>query len=202
MEQYLCIATTFLGDHYHGREWPPSPARLFQALLAGARTGTYRQHWDEVEPVLKVLERQPAPEMIARTPGNTGSYSIAVPNNDSDKAGREWAAGREFDPGRLRTMKTVTPRRFHASPESGAHVYYVWPLSESLSVDAVRQLTSFLHTFGWGIDMAYSDSFVLNRNQKESLTASSEYSHYKPSEKGRLHNVPAPGYLDDLAAAY
>jgi CRISPR-associated protein Csb2 len=202
MEQYLCIAATFLTDHYHGREWPPDPARLFQALIAGAHTGAYRQHWPQVEPVLRTLECQPAPEMVARSPLVASSYSIAVPNNDSDKAGREWVAGREFDPGKLRTMKTVSPRGFHATSEAGAHVYYVWPLSESLSAHTVRQLTSFLHTFGWGVDMAYADSFVLSDADKRSLTNKQGYSHYKPAEKGHLHNVPAPGYLDDLKSAY
>ena len=202
MEQYLCIAATFLADRYHGQEWPPCPARLFQALLAGACTGLYRQHWHRVEPALRNLECQPAPEMVARSPLTTSSYSIAVPNNDSDKAGREWAAGREFDPGKLRTMKTISPRRFHAANEIDAHVYYVWPLSESLSVETVRQLTSFLHTFGWGIDMAYADSFVLTGQDRQALTARKGYSHYRPAEKGALQNVPAPGYLDDLTTAY
>ncbi len=43
MTSYLCISVTFLDPLYHGRlngdrtaEWPPSPLRLYQALLAGA----------------------------------------------------------------------------------------------------------------------------------------------------------------------
>ena len=134
MEQYLCIAATFLADRYHGREWPPCPARLFQALLAGARTGVYRQHWHKVEPALRFLECQPAPEMVVRSSLTASSYSVAVPNNDSDKSGREWVAGREFDPGKLRTMKIISPHRFHARSDTGAHVYYVWPLFESLAL--------------------------------------------------------------------
>jgi CRISPR-associated protein Csb2 len=203
MEQYLCIAVTFLADHYHGREWPPGPARLFQALLAGANTGIYRQYWPQVEPVLRILERLPAPEMVARNSGVSSSYSIAVPNNDSDKVGREWSAGREFDAGKLRTMKAISPRRFQADGKANAHVYYLWPVSNSqISADAVRQLTSFLHTFGWGIDMAYADSFLFTSEDKQSLTAKPAYSHHKPANKGALQNVPAPGYLDDLTATY
>lgn len=202
MEQYLCIATTFLSESYHGQEWPPCPARLFQALLAGAKTGAYRQQWEDVEPAMKALECQPAPEMVASNAVWGASYSIAVPNNDSDKAGREWAAGREYDSSRLRTIKSISPRRLHAASGVGAHVYYVWPISESLPVETVRKLTSFLHTFGWGIDMAYADSFLLSRSEKQSLSSRPGYAHYKPAEKGRLHNVPAPGYLDDLTKTY
>ncbi len=40
MIRYLCISATFLDGRFHGRrdggesEWPPSPLRLFQALVA------------------------------------------------------------------------------------------------------------------------------------------------------------------------
>src|SRR5690349_8278355 len=41
--KYLVIIIRFLSDRYHGRtengrqpEWPPSPLRLYQAILAGA----------------------------------------------------------------------------------------------------------------------------------------------------------------------
>lgn len=203
MNQYLCIAATFLAERYHGRGWPPAPARLFQALVAGAQTGIYRQHWTEVESALRMLECLPAPEILARNSYETPSYRLAVPNNDSDKAGREWTAGREFDSGVLRTMKTITPRAFLTSTQNGAHVYYLWRISDSdLRTEAVRQLTSFLHTFGWGIDMAYADSFLLNDTEKQSLVSKSGYSHHEPADRGGLHNIPAPGYLDDLMAAH
>lgn len=203
MEQYLCIATTFLAESYHGQEWPPCPARLFQALLAGAKTGVYQQHWEDVEPALKALECQPAPEMVVCNAASGTSYSIAVPNNDSDKAGREWAALREYDSGRLRTMKTVSACRLSARPETGAHVYYMWRISDSLpTTDKVQKLTSFLHTFGWGIDMAYADSFLLSDTEKQSLLGKPGYVHYRPAERGRLQNVPARGYLEDLERTY
>ena len=169
MDRYLCITATFLADCYHGREWPPSPARLFQALLAGAQTGSYREQWAVVEPVLRELERLPAPEVVASDFRNLPSYRISVPNNDSDKAAREWHAGRPFDVAALRTLKTISPRGL--VPHSSApHVYYLWNTGETdLPIAALRQLTSFLHTFGWGIDMAYADSFLLNEEKKESL---------------------------------
>ena len=202
MEQYLCIAATFLAHQYHGQEWPPSPARLFQALLAGARTGIYRQHWDRVEPVLRMLECQQPPEIVVCGTLVKPSYNIAVPNNDSDKAGREWAAGRDFDPGKLRTMKTISSRAFHGTADTDAHVYYLWPSTGALSIEAVRKLTSFLHTFGWGIDMAYADSFILTAQDKKSLTDRKEYSYYTPAERGQLQSIPSAGYLDDLTSTY
>jgi CRISPR-associated protein Csb2 len=40
MPSYLCLSAIFLDAEFHGRrdggepEWPPSPLRLFQALVA------------------------------------------------------------------------------------------------------------------------------------------------------------------------
>ena len=202
MDGYICIAATFLADRFHGREWPPSPARLFQALLAGAQTGVYRKQWTAVEPVLRELERLPSPEVVASHVRNLPPYQISVPNNDSDKAAREWNAGRPFDAAALRTLKTISPREM--LPQSGApHVYYLWTRGDGdLPLEALRELTSFLHTFGWGIDMAYADSFLVDEHEKQSLAGQPGYSHYVPGQRGRLHDVPAPGYLQDLATAY
>ena len=203
MDQYVCITTTFLNSRYHGKEWPPAPARLFQALLAGARTGVYRQHWSTVEPVLPALERLPAPEVLASSSRHLPSYRIAVPNNDSDKAAREWSAGRPFDETSLRTLKTILPRALDSEPRGKPHLFYLWKVRDcTLPLEDLRQLASFLHTFGWGIDMAYADSFLLSENEKQSLTGSLNYCHFVPASTGELRDVPAPGYLLDLMTAY
>ena len=65
MPDWLSIAVTFPNGRYHGHEWPPSPARLFQALLAGVMTGRYRERWEEASPILEWLERQPAPVIVS-----------------------------------------------------------------------------------------------------------------------------------------
>jgi CRISPR-associated protein Csb2 len=202
MDHYLCIAATFLADHYHGREWPPSPARLFQALLAGAQTGSYRQQWAMAEPVLQKLERLPAPQVVASACRQLPSYRISVPNNDSDKAAKEWAAGRSFDAAALRTLKTISPRELVHNSGS-PHVYYLWKTGDvDLPMEALRRLTFYLHTFGWGIDMACADSFLLSEQEKQSLAGKPGYLHYVPGERGQLRDVPAPGYLQDLCDAY
>lgn len=202
MDRYLCIAANFLADRYHGREWPPSPARLFQALLAGAQTGLYRQRWATVEPILRELERLPAPEVVASACRQLPSYRISVPNNDSDKAAKEWSAGRSFDAAKLRTLKTISPREL-AHDFGSPHVYYLWKTGDvDLPIKSLRQLTCCLHTFGWGIDMAYADSFLLNEQEKQSLAGKPGYSHYVPGSLGQLRDVPVPGYLQDLEEAY
>src|SRR6516165_10389097 len=64
---YFCVSVAFLDPAFHGRrdggelEWPPSPLRLFQALLA-ASAARWRESLfhDYAVPALKWLERQPA----------------------------------------------------------------------------------------------------------------------------------------------
>jgi CRISPR-associated protein Csb2 len=204
MERYLCISTTFLADRYHGQEWPPNPARLFQALLAGARTGSYRRHWIAAESALRFLEALPAPEIVACDVTTPGSYRIAVPNNDTDGAGREWSAGRQFDLASIRTMKTVMPYETPSSTNGGPHVYYLWQFpADKEAIAAFQKTASFLHTFGWGIDMAYADSFVLEEEGRRALVSNPGFSLHTPSNFGnKLLDVPIPGYLDDLVVSY
>ncbi len=202
MSQYLCIAATFLACRYHGKEWPPSPARLFQALLAGAKTGAYRQHWSAVEPVLRSLEHLPPPEIVACDVTVLSSYRISVPNNDADLAAREWAAGKDYQVARLRTLKEIRPRAV-VSPDDKPHVYYFWKLPDGAAdIESGRRLASFLYTLGWGVDMAYADAFLADGQYLEEVAAHQGYSKYVPSPKGMLRPVPLPGYLDDLTAAY
>src|SRR5207253_4859147 len=100
MTSYLCLSVQFLEAAFHGRqdggapEWPPSPLRLFQALVAApaARWGE-RQHLDYARPALKWLEEQSPPEVVAPS-GETGTgYRLSVPNNAMDLVGRAWDKG-------------------------------------------------------------------------------------------------------------
>ncbi len=202
MSQYLCITATFLAGRYHGKEWPPSPARLFQALLAGAKTGAYRQQWSMVEPVLRSLEQLSPPEIVARDADVRSGYRISVPNNDADRAAKKWADGKEYDAAHLRTLKEVRPREI-AAPEGKPHLYYFWKLPNGAAdIEAGRRLASFLHTLGWGVDMAYADAFLADEDDLRKLAAQKGYSQYAPSLRGKLQPIPVPGYLEDLSAAY
>jgi CRISPR-associated protein Csb2 len=141
--------------------------------------------------------------VLANHPHPLPPYCIAVPNNDLDKAAREWSTGRDSDPAALRTLKTIAACGFFAKPEGKPHLYYFWKVdSTAVPTKEVQRLASFLHTFGWGVDMAYADSFILDDREKQQLTAQRGYSHYVVADKGELCDVPAPGYLQDLTDAY
>jgi CRISPR-associated protein GSU0054/csb2, Dpsyc system len=198
MAAAICISTTFLTGRYHGKEWPPAPARLVQALVASAKTGANRTLWPQVEEGLRWLEQQPAPVILAKPVQQQTPYCLSVPNNDMDVVAKELAAGRSADPTKLRTMKTVRPRRIH--PEE-PHVRYIYRLRDGEDANAIaarlKPACHCLYSLGWGVDMAFADVTV------EDDVVGEGYEEWSPSAKGRsLLRLPVPGFLDDLLATY
>jgi len=197
MGRTICISATFLTGRYHGEEWPPSPARLMQALVAGVKTGGYRSLWPEAEVALRWLEQRPAPVILALPELKLRRYRLAVPNNDMDTVAREWAVGKPADPAKLRTMKDVAPR---LADGGGPHVRYLWPLDgeeDGALAVVIQRLSHCLYAFGWGVDMAYADA------ELRTDAPAQGYEEWTPSRsRGKPLAVPVPGFLDDLEATY
>jgi CRISPR-associated protein Csb2 len=197
MARAFWISATFLTGRYHGEEWPPSPARLVQALVAGTKAGGNRVAWPEVEKGLRWLERQPAPTILARPVKNLQRYRIAVPNNDFDVIAKEWAAGRAADPAKIRTLKEVAPKGLG---KMAPHVRYVWPLEDAENGETIvrllRPAANCLYSLGWGIDMAYADSGLIADEDADG------WEEWVPGSRGEQRVVPVPGFLDDLEATY
>ena len=192
MTSQFSLAVTFLAGRYHGEEWPPSPARLYQALIAGVMTCGYREHAEIVEPALRWLEAQKPPLIRACEVEDGSTYRIAVPNNDMDVVAAEWARGRFADPAVLKTMKTVKPK---ALCSDGPHVQYVWEVdsTEVAALERPLRVAAYcLHTLGWGVDMAFADVAA-----PEHAAAT-----YEPAPTGKALAIPMPGTWDDLQATY
>ncbi len=191
----IAVAITFLAGRYHGEEWPPSGARLYQALVAGVMTGRYRDLMPEVEPALRWLEKQKAPRIFASRMRQSKPYRIAVPNNDLDQAGLEWSAGREAQASKYRTMKAIAPSVVDGD---GPHVVYVWEADREHVerwAEPLRKAAHCLHTLGWGVDMAFADVVAPGTQMP--------VKQYVPTEHGhRWLKVPIDGTLDDLRATY
>jgi len=187
----FCISVTFLTGRYHGEEWPPSPGRLYQALVAAAMTCGNQDYASTVEPALRWLENQASPRIRACVTSQEQPYRLAVPNNDMDVVAWEWQQGRHADPGALKTMKAV---QAWPVPERGPHVQYIWAVGGEVPppADALRTAAHLLHTLGWGVDMAFAD---VTPEQGEGLL-------YEPAAVGLRCLVPMPGTLDDLRATY
>jgi CRISPR-associated protein Csb2 len=86
MPHALLLSVRFHDGRYHGRpEWPPSPARLFQALVAGAAKGEALCREDR--DALAWLEQLEPPLIAAPTVRAGNGFRNYVPNNDLDAVG-------------------------------------------------------------------------------------------------------------------
>ena len=85
MQHVLLITVRFHDGRYHGTgDWPPSPARLFQALVAGI--GQRGPLGDDVSEPLEWLERLSPPVIAAPVMDEKGGRAVTnyVPNNELD----------------------------------------------------------------------------------------------------------------------
>ena len=202
MAEHLCISIHFLGGEFHGRgdhgepEWPPSPLRLFQALVAGGA----RLDEGTGQEALQWLERQPAPSIVAseRAAVQPRGYKAYVPDNVGDIVATAWARGAEKDLSGFRTDKFIRPVHL----EEGAGVHYLWhlPGSAEPAVAPLISMARAISHFGWGIDLVVTDAAVLTDEQTSRLTGE----RWLPSESlgGKSLRVPVAGTLEDLKTRY
>jgi CRISPR-associated protein Csb2 len=202
--RYLCISVTLLDPLFHGKgdddapEWPPSPMRLFQALLAGSRSGCRSAEWSGPKAeAYRWLERQPPPIIIAPPARRAADYKLFVPNNDSDKI---------FERQDRLSRKDVRPQRII---DRGPHsLHYVWVIPEEDWVEVrphVELLCSearYLTTLGWGIDQAVTLGRVLNRGEVAALAGYRWRAWEGPFAGSAKLRVPEEGVLEDLDRAY
>ena len=200
---YLMISVRFLLDEFHGRgdqgkpEWPPSPLRLFQALVnTSARQGTA-----EADRVLEWIERQPAPAIVATPPAAIqprSDFKSFVPDNVGDLVAKSWSGGKENDISNYRIAKEIRSTRL---PED-AVVRYLWPFTDAATVDlpGCKRMACAISAFGWGIDLVVVDAALIPQEESDALTGE----RWLPSEtRGSVSlRVPTQGTLADLHARY
>jgi CRISPR-associated protein Csb2 len=191
----LCITVCWLDDRYHGLlnrdgppEWPPSPFRLFQALVAGvARHGKLDT---DIGTSLAWLENLAPPMILAPHACSGQIVQRFVPNNDAD--------ARPDRQTRL-TGKTSRPTLIHGEPA----VHYLWPVACACSeTPRVIQAARFISCLGWGIDMAHGDGRILEEDEVHELKGVRWFP--RPGtmrEDGRLR-VPKRGSMTDLRSAH
>lgn len=121
----LNLTVTFATGRYHGRvgdeelEFPPSPSRLFQALIAGSHCGAYGViHTDKRDQALRWLESL-EPPLIEAPAGREAGRGMTnyVPNNDN-----QMPLAHVPNSGHVRTAKLLLAMAFPA----GNEVLYRW----------------------------------------------------------------------------
>ena len=192
----LVVRVRLHDPRFHGRpEWPPAPARLFQALVAGASRELEAEATQRAFRWLEAL----APPVVAVPGAMKGAeVTLFVPNNDLDAKGG--------DPDRvpeIRTAKVVQPQLLL----SGDPLIYVWEF-EGSDEEARRlaELADGLYQFGRGLDMAFAKAEVVSSEDAELEVVSHSGAIFRPSvgarpQRGRTDTVlatPCPGSFESL----
>lgn len=198
MSRHLVLSFRFLSPWFHGRgdegapEWPPSPLRAFQAVVAAAaRAGTLAA----TRGALSWLEQRPAPLIVApEATESAAGYRLSVPHNAMDLVGKQWSKGDEGNAAEHRTMKNVRPFRL---PEE-ASVHYAWPLDgDEAATSALIAAARGVVALGWGIDLVVGDGAVVDGARLAELSA--PIKTWEPRSDGRCElRAPTAGTLNDL----
>jgi CRISPR-associated protein Csb2 len=192
---HLCITVRWLDNRYHGLlnrqgppEWPPSPFRLFQALVAGA--ARYGKLGAEVGRSLEWLQSLPAPLIVAPRSYHGQIVRRFVPNNDGDK---------EPDRQKRLTEKTSRPTILLGIPE----IHYLWPIAGATAeLLGVIEAAHCLTCLGWGIDMAYGSGRLLGVGGIGGLHGIRWFPKPNAIRDDGLLRVPIGGSMIDLLNAH
>ena len=199
----MLLDPLFHGKGDDGPEWPPSPMRLFQALLAGSRTGCRERAWSNAKAdAFRWLERCAPPQIVAPEARPAAAYTLFVPNNDGDK---------EFDRQDRLTSKVARPHRLvcrNDDSDQRQTLHYLWPIPEEESATAgphaelLCQEARHLLALGWGIDQVVGNGRVLTDAEAGALPGRHwrAWNTYRPAEQP--WRVPTADSLRDLEGVH
>lgn len=162
---HLTVSVQWLNDAegsatYHGDDWPPSPLRLFQALVAGYRGRGPRE--PRLDAALRHLEDLPAPTVLAPVPQAVSPVRAAVPNNDGDRTLGRYAAGDVA--GARKSVSKLKTLRERVGWYVPGPVHYLWQASPEtpIHLPALQELASGVTCLGQGVDLAWARLALLN----------------------------------------
>jgi CRISPR-associated protein Csb2 len=207
---FLCLTARFLDPlpMFHGRddggepEWPPSPLRIFQALIAAA-SARWRgpQFVDYAVPALKRLATL-TPVII--TPGiqrRRTPYRMYVPHNAGDLMTSAWDRGDiDASMAKHRIEKDVWPTRLISDERELPAIRYLYTLPPSdpefgqapkVITEAARSITHL----GQGIDMVTANASIIDGDTASKLPGE----RWHPATGGTFRlRVPRDDTLDGL----
>ena len=198
MTHALLLTIHFHDGRYHGAGgWPPAPARVFQALVAGAAKGVELSDTDKA--ALEWLETLNAPRIAAPTARAGQEFKNYVPNNDLDKFGGD---PRKID--KIRTPKITRPHIFNAA----IPLLYIWTFDSAPDAEhhtrTLCQVAERLYQLGRGVDMAWAWAELLGESEVEERFRRHGGVVHRPDEggTGRALFCPQKGSLASLRERY
>jgi CRISPR-associated protein Csb2 len=193
----LIIEVRFVEGRYHGRDdWPPSPFRLFQALVAGAYGGRWvTEPEDRKDAAFRWLERLEAPHIAASRRERGASTNHFVPNNDLDAV-----SGDPLRVEEIRVRKRLTPSLF----ERETPIIYAWPYQEGeAEASMIVTFAERLHTLGFGIDAAHARAEAISWDEAEARLVAHRGPILRPTGAvPRGPTCPTAGSVDSLKRRY
>jgi CRISPR-associated protein Csb2 len=201
---HFCLSIRFLDSAFHGRrdggtpEWPPSPLRVFQALVATAA----RCRRPGQAAALKWLEAQPPPVLIAPAGIATLGYSLSVPNNAMDIVANAWSRGNDSNSGDANPATHRTMKSVRRTLVTGGPVHYLWPLSDPVSqeirahAEALSGIARNVVALGWGVDLAVGNGATVSHEQMLALVGERWVPGIQASGDGL--RAPVDGTFDAL----
>jgi CRISPR-associated protein Csb2 len=181
MPSRFCLSFRFLDPAFHGRsdgaarEWPPSPLRVFQSLIATAARRNAGEPASSVRAALEWLEEQQPPVVFAPAGFEGAGRRLSVPNNAMDIVARAWSRGNESNsgdanPATHRTMKAVRPTLL-----LGDATHYLWQLPDPVPdevhgyVKSLSEVASSTAALGWGLDMVVGHGAIISNDDADAL---------------------------------
>lgn len=198
-QPHLILSVRFLTDRYHGcvdngqrPEWPPSPWRLFQALIAGNARGADLP--ERLQAALRWLENLDPPIIVAPSVQAGKPVLTYVPNNTGDK----------------RWPPTKAPKALRPTLLNGDRlVEFIWsfdsrPPDAMVHAGVIAEAAGHVQCLGWGVDMAVGRGEVTESWSAQLLGPRTVY---RPTEGGEVVNgtilrVPRKSSLQTLESAY
>lgn len=189
----LAIRVQFLAG-YSGREWPPSPARLFKALVSSARAGWAHSNRKAIDDSLRVLEQQgwsedtKLPEIVApRAALRPPRQRRFVPNNS-----KNWPTERKLNPQKGIDLEPESMVGWDI--EAPSTVWYWWPNVEASHVPVIRDVSRRVVSVGKGEDLAVLDA--------SDVEPPADAVRWQPASSGASLEVPEAGCLDVCDAVF
>ena len=205
MHRALLISVRFHDGRYHGLdeqqqcERPPAPARLFQALMAGAASATQESgQWTRA---LDWLETMDPPAIAAPRAKRGVRYENYVPNNDVDAVLRN----ESYEEAVKKTLlgKRIQPMLF----DQDSPIVYRWDLTpnEEEQAEAVCRLSRKLYQLGRTVDMAYAQASIVDAEEADRQCRADHQVVHLPSGDAPGGNglfCPSPGLRRSLTESF
>lgn len=199
---YLAIEIRFLDSRFHGMdrdgraaEWPPSPARLFQALVAATAKGSVIEQEDQ-----KALSwlQDCEPPVIAAPAAHPGQpFSHFMPNNNLDAEGG--------DPKRIAKVRLATKHYRPLLFDATTPLLYIWSFDGNENqAKRICYMAEHVYQLGRGVDMAWANADVLSEEGAAARLEAYPGAIHRPAGAAREGGWPCPiqGTLQSLLRRY